>query len=514
MATSYLSRTQMRRTMGLLPRDVTVVCSNVTFCMHKERLVACGQFFRAAFDERYMFQEAITSTITIPEDAKTFGFLAFFAYTGALLSYTNTGEHAEMMDRELVERLQATYTQGIIHKEPTTPTGLDPTLESIVLLSDVYYMADKYCVADLQTLCANEAVVLAQDLASKSLDWLPAGSLNLEVLGSWIKGVYAKTTRFDLALKESVCIYVHRASDRARQERFYFHLEPFFSRILAENRDLSDSVGERAQPPPPTCPGCLSPEGCDLRLFAKPWYIGWICECDICGSKHDHCLQATEFEWQPGQWPMHERWRMLWNEIVANSNGINEFERMQRALTLYREVRTGIVHLPEDDVETFQKFIAVICTDDYNDGLVYNQDSDVDSIMMQVMLESAKLYCMADKLLAEDVKKAAVLEVLDKMVELIYTKTAREDVELKERLCWLFSRQLTEQHLWVSVLPIFQRYWDFHMGVMAYICKSAVVCLKCQKSSTTRVVMMAPQYAIYGCFVCQRTRRITKRFLR
>ncbi|KAI6274115.1 hypothetical protein MCOR27_007546 [Pyricularia oryzae] len=336
MATSYLSRTQMRRTMGLLPRDVTVVCSNVTFCMHKERLVACGQFFRAAFDERYMFQEAITSTITIPEDAKTFGFLAFFAYTGALLSYTNTGEHAEMMDRELVERLQATYTQGIIHKEPTTSTGLDPTLESIVLLSDVYYMADKYCVAGLQTLCANEAVVLAQDLASKSLDWLPAGSLNLEVLGSWIKGVYAKTTRFDLALKESVCIYVHRASDRARQERFYFHLEPFFSRILAENRDLSDSVGERAQPPPPTCPGCLSPEGCDLRLFAKPWYIGWICECDICGSKHDHCLQATEFEWQPGQWHMHERWRMLWNEIVANSNGINEFERMQRALTLYR----------------------------------------------------------------------------------------------------------------------------------------------------------------------------------
>lgn len=107
-----------------------------------------------------------------------------------------------------------------------------------------------------------------------------------------------------------------------------------------------------------------------------------------------------------------------------------------------------------------------------------------------------------------------VLEVLDKMIELIYTKTAREDVEFKERLCWLFSRQLTDQHLWVSVLPIFQRYWDFHMGVMAYICKSAVVCLKCQKSSTTRVVMMAPQYAICGCFVCQRTRRITKRFLR
>lgn len=54
----------MRRTMGLLPRDVTVVCSNVTFCMHKERLVACGQFFRAAFDERYMFQVGIQSNLS------------------------------------------------------------------------------------------------------------------------------------------------------------------------------------------------------------------------------------------------------------------------------------------------------------------------------------------------------------------------------------------------------------------------------------------------------------------
>ncbi|TLD25064.1 hypothetical protein PspLS_05384 [Pyricularia sp. CBS 133598] len=282
-------------------------------------------------------QEAITSTITITEDGRIFGFLAFFAYTGSLLSYKNTENHKELMDRELVERLQAQYYEGIIYEEPTNSTALDPTLQSIVLLSEVYYMADKYCVTGLQTLCANEAAVVAQVLASKSLDWLPVGSFNLEALGSWIKEVYAKTTRFDMALKESVCIYVHQASDRANQEVFcHFHLKLFFSTILAENPDLSDSIYQRAKPPPPTCPGCRSPEGCHRLHFLDPWYRGWRCKCDLCGNTHDHVLQKEEFEWQPGQWHMHERWRMLWDEIVANSNSVEEFERMQRVLNLYR----------------------------------------------------------------------------------------------------------------------------------------------------------------------------------
>ncbi|TLD25065.1 hypothetical protein PspLS_05385 [Pyricularia sp. CBS 133598] len=245
--------------------------------------------------------------------------------------------------------------------------------------------------------------------------------------------------------------------------------------------------------------------------------------------------------------------------LVAHS----EFFEVCLKNETFEEARTGIVHLPKEDVETFQRFIAVIYTDNYNDGLVYNEESDIDVIMMQVpptdpelvdenedgekepeifsvILDSAKLYCMANQLLAEDVKKAVIkrlrhvlewfgskidlekhhsdmpetLEALEKILELIYSKTAREDVDFKERLCWLVSRQLTDQHLWVSLLPIFQRYWDFHMGVMAYIRKPAVVCLKCGKSSTTRVVMKAPQYVIYGCFLCSKTRRITKKFLR
>ncbi|TLD11390.1 hypothetical protein PgNI_06426 [Pyricularia grisea] len=336
MTASHLARGQMREIIGQLPGDVTVVCADSTFCIHKERLVACGEFFRAAFDERHMFQEAITSTITLPENGETFEFLAFFAYTGSLLSYTNTARNGNL-DRELVLSLQVPFDDAsLTNEEPTSSRPLDPTLQSIVLLSEVYYMADKYLVTGLQTLCANQAAVLAEVLASKSLNWLPAGSPNLEALGSWIKGVYANTTRFDLALKESVCIYVHQASERARQEFFYPHLQFFFARLLMGNDELRDSMYERAQPPPPTCPGCLSQAGCHRLHHLAPWYIGWRCECYLCGHVHDHALQKEEFEWQPGQWARHERWRMLWEEIVENSNGVEELERMERALNLYR----------------------------------------------------------------------------------------------------------------------------------------------------------------------------------
>ncbi|TLD10076.1 hypothetical protein PgNI_06425 [Pyricularia grisea] len=249
--------------------------------------------------------------------------------------------------------------------------------------------------------------------------------------------------------------------------------------------------------------------------------------------------------------------------IVAQS----EFFEACLKSEAFEEARTGVVHLPEEEIETFQRFIAVVYTDNYNDGLVYKEESDIDMIMMQatkvppppeseladrckdgkdepelfsVILESAKLYCMAEKLLAEDVKKAAIkrlrhvihwfgtkidldrdhskmpetLEALEKIVMMIYSKTAQDDVDFKERLCWLVSRQVTDQHFWVSLLPIFRRCWDFHMGVMAYIRKPAVVCVKCEKSSTTRVVLTAAQYVIYACFRCHKTRRITKRFLR
>lgn len=41
------------------------------------------------------------------------------------------------------------------------------------------------------------------------------------------------------------------------------------------------------------------------------------------------------------------------------------------------------MHLPEEEIETFQRFIAVVYTDNYNDGLVYKEESDIDMIMMQ-----------------------------------------------------------------------------------------------------------------------------------